>query len=133
MIKISNNQKNKLFKLTLKFSGYFTVFLIALFLITLIYNSFLSLSTLSLPFLFSSKWEPNAGNFGAAPFIIGTLLTSLLALLISIPFSYIAPQSFVETNIKGTLNICQAAKENQISRLIHTSTSEVYGTACCIK
>jgi len=52
-----------------------------------------------------------------------------LAALISIPFSYIAPQSFVETNIKGTLNICQAAKENQISRLIHTSTSEVYGTA----
>ena len=87
MIKISNKQKNKLFKSTLKFSGYFTVFLIALFLITLIYNSFLSLSTLSLPFLFSSKWEPNAGSFGAAPFIIGTLLTSLLALLISIPFS----------------------------------------------
>ena len=52
-----------------------------------------------------------------------------LAALIAIPFSYLAPDSYVETNIKGTLNICQAAKENEISRLIHTSTSEVYGTA----
>jgi NAD dependent epimerase/dehydratase len=52
-----------------------------------------------------------------------------LAALIAIPFSYIAPNSYVETNIKGTLNICQASKENGISRLIHTSTSEVYGTA----
>jgi NAD dependent epimerase/dehydratase len=52
-----------------------------------------------------------------------------LAALIAIPFSYIVPHSYVETNIKGTLNICQAAKENEISKLIHTSTSEVYGTA----
>jgi len=52
-----------------------------------------------------------------------------LAALIAIPFSYVAPDSYVETNIKGTLNICQAAKENGIERLIHTSTSEVYGTA----
>ena len=52
-----------------------------------------------------------------------------LAALIAIPFSYVAPDSYIETNIKGTLNICQAAKENGISRLIHTSTSEVYGTA----
>jgi len=52
-----------------------------------------------------------------------------LAALIAIPYSYLAPDSYIETNIKGTLNICQAAKENGISRLIHTSTSEVYGTA----
>ena len=52
-----------------------------------------------------------------------------LAALIAIPFSYVAPDSYIETNVKGTLNICQAAKENGISRLIHTSTSEVYGTA----
>ena len=52
-----------------------------------------------------------------------------LGALIAIPFSYLAPDSYVETNIQGTLNICQAAKENGISRLIHTSTSEVYGTA----
>ena len=52
-----------------------------------------------------------------------------LAALIAIPYSYVAPDSYLETNIKGTLNICQAAKENGNLRLIHTSTSEVYGTA----
>jgi NAD dependent epimerase/dehydratase len=52
-----------------------------------------------------------------------------LAALIAIPYSYAAPDSYVDTNIKGTLNICQAAKENGNIRVIHTSTSEVYGTA----
>lgn len=52
-----------------------------------------------------------------------------LAALIAIPYSYIAPDSYIETNVKGTLNICQAAKEAGGIRLIHTSTSEVYGTA----
>jgi len=52
-----------------------------------------------------------------------------LAALIAIPYSYVAPDSYVDTNIKGTLNICQAARENNIKRVIHTSTSEVYGTA----
>jgi len=52
-----------------------------------------------------------------------------LAALIAIPYSYVAPNSYVDTNINGTLNICQAAKENGSIRIIHTSTSEVYGTA----
>ena len=52
-----------------------------------------------------------------------------LAALIAIPYSYVAPDSYVDTNIKGTLNICQAAKENNVKRVIVTSTSEVYGTA----
>ena len=52
-----------------------------------------------------------------------------LAALIAIPYSYVAPASYVDTNIKGTLNICQAAKDNGNIRVIHTSTSEVYGTA----
>ena len=52
-----------------------------------------------------------------------------LAALIAIPYSYKSPDSFIETNIKGTLNICQAALENGCSKIIHTSTSEVYGTA----
>jgi len=52
-----------------------------------------------------------------------------LAALIGIPYSYIAPDNYVETNIKGTLNICQAALSNKCERVIHTSTSEVYGTA----
>jgi NAD dependent epimerase/dehydratase len=52
-----------------------------------------------------------------------------LAALIAIPYSYIAPDSYIDTNIKGTLNICQAAKESGGIRVIHTSTSEVYGNA----
>ncbi|MBD8349080.1 NAD-dependent 4,6-dehydratase LegB [Dysgonomonas sp. HGC4] len=52
-----------------------------------------------------------------------------LAALIAIPYSYVAPDSYVDTNVKGTLNICQAAKENNVKRILVTSTSEVYGTA----
>tara|TARA_B100000795_G_scaffold265703_1_gene247879 strand:- start:560 stop:1537 length:978 start_codon:yes stop_codon:yes gene_type:complete len=52
-----------------------------------------------------------------------------LAALIAIPFSYDAPDSYLDTNAKGTLNICQAARENGSIRVINTSTSEVYGTA----
>ncbi len=52
-----------------------------------------------------------------------------LAALIAIPYSYAAPDSYVETNIRGTLNICQAARDAACTRVIHTSTSEVYGTA----
>lgn len=52
-----------------------------------------------------------------------------LAALIAIPYSYVAPDSYIDTNIKGTLNICQAAKDNNVSKTIITSTSEVYGTA----
>lgn len=52
-----------------------------------------------------------------------------LAALIAIPYSYHSPDTYVDTNVKGTLNILQAAREHEISRLIHTSTSEVYGTA----
>jgi NAD dependent epimerase/dehydratase len=52
-----------------------------------------------------------------------------LAALIAIPYSYVAPDSYVQTNITGTLNVMQAAREHGVSRVIHTSTSEVYGTA----
>ncbi len=52
-----------------------------------------------------------------------------LAALIAIPFSYHSPDTYVDTNIKGTLNVLQAARELGIKRIIHTSTSEVYGTA----
>lgn len=52
-----------------------------------------------------------------------------LAALIGIPFSYHSPDSYVDTNIKGTLNIVQAARDLGIGRVVHTSTSEVYGTA----
>jgi NAD dependent epimerase/dehydratase len=52
-----------------------------------------------------------------------------LAALIAIPFSYHSPDSYIDTNVKGTLNIVQAAKDLNIERVLITSTSEVYGTA----
>tara|TARA_S200000501_G_C20864122_1_gene761169 strand:+ start:2681 stop:3682 length:1002 start_codon:yes stop_codon:yes gene_type:complete len=52
-----------------------------------------------------------------------------LAALIAIPYSYVAPSSYIDTNIHGTLNVVQAARELSTKRVIHTSTSETYGTA----
>lgn len=52
-----------------------------------------------------------------------------LAALIAIPYSYVAPSSYVDTNIAGTLNVMQACLKNGVNRVVHTSTSEVYGTA----
>src|SRR5258707_483385 len=52
-----------------------------------------------------------------------------LAALIAIPYSYLAAQSYVETNVSGTLNVLEAARQHGTERIVHTSTSEVYGTA----
>ena len=52
-----------------------------------------------------------------------------LAALIGIPYSYHSPDTYVDTNVKGTLNVLQAATEQGVRRVVHTSTSEVYGTA----
>ncbi len=52
-----------------------------------------------------------------------------LAALIAIPYSYVAPASYVETNVRGTLNVMEAARRGGVSRVVHTSTSECYGTA----
>jgi UDP-glucose 4-epimerase len=51
-----------------------------------------------------------------------------LAALIAIPYSYVAPESFVDTNVRGTMNVLDAARRHGVRRVIHTSTSEVYGT-----
>ncbi len=52
-----------------------------------------------------------------------------LAALIAIPYSYHSPDTYIDTNVKGTLNVLQAARQLGVKRIIHTSTSEVYGTA----
>lgn len=52
-----------------------------------------------------------------------------LAALIAIPYSYVAPQSYVDVNVKGTLNVLEACRRHETPRLLHTSTSETYGTA----
>ena len=55
-----------------------------------------------------------------------------LAALIAIPYSYHSPANYVETNVSGTLNVVQAAREHGVARVVHTSTSEVYGTALTV-
>jgi NAD dependent epimerase/dehydratase len=67
--------------------------------------------------------------YGVRKAVQGTQKVFHLAALIAIPYSYHSPDMYVDTNIKGTLNILQAARDYNIERVIHTSTSEVYGTA----
>ncbi len=61
--------------------------------------------------------------------ITGNEIIFHLAALIGIPYSYIAPESYIATNIRGTLNVMQASLDAGVDRVVHTSTSEVYGTA----
>lgn len=67
--------------------------------------------------------------FAVRKAVMGCSIVFHLASLIAIPYSYRAPASYVETNVKGTLNVLQACLESDVERLIHTSTSETYGTA----
>ena len=69
--------------------------------------------------------DPN----GVKEAMTGTAAVFHLAALIAIPFSYHSPDTYVDTNSKGTLNILQAAREQDLERVLVTSTSEVYGTA----
>ena len=79
------------------------------------------------------KFEVFAGDIrdpnGVRMAMKGCDIVLHLAALIAIPYSYHSPDTYVDTNIKGTLNVLQAARELGVSRVVHTSTSEVYGTA----
>ena len=74
-----------------------------------------------------------AGNIEDSDFVLrameGQDIVLHLAALIAIPYSYVAPRSYVRTNVEGTLNVLEAARRLGTERVIHTSTSEVYGTA----
>jgi NAD dependent epimerase/dehydratase len=67
--------------------------------------------------------------FGVARAVAGREFVFHLAALIGIPYSYVAPKSYVDTNVVGTLNVLEASRANSIERVVHTSTSETYGTA----
>lgn len=75
-----------------------------------------------------------AGNIEDSHFVSrqvkGKDIVFHLAALIAIPFSYVAPLSYARTNIEGTLNVLESARNHGIGRVVHTSTSETYGTAC---
>lgn len=81
----------------------------------------------------AGKFEIFAGDVrdphGVREAMKGCNVVLHLAALIAIPFSYHSPDSYVDTNIRGTLNVLQAARDLSVSRVIHTSTSEVYGSA----
>jgi len=98
------------------------------------YNSFNSWGWLdTLPKAVLDDIEVFAGDIrdpnGVEVAMRGCDLVFHLAALIAIPFSYHSPDSYVDTNIRGTLNILQAARKHDVSRVLVTSTSEVYGTA----
>ena len=79
--------KDNIFRAMYYVSAIILILLVLAIFITLIMHSFLSIKTFGIKFIFSKTWDPVAGEFGALPFLVGTILTSFLALLISIPFS----------------------------------------------
>lgn len=98
------------------------------------YNSFNSRGWLDhLPKTEADKIDFFAGDIrdpnGVRTAMKGCDVVFHLAALIAIPFSYHSPDSYIDTNVKGTLNVLQAAKDLGVQRLLVTSTSEVYGTA----
>lgn len=99
-----------------------------------LYNSFNSWGWLdSAPSDIRNELDVFAGDIrdphGVRTAMVGCDAVLHLAALIAIPYSYHSPDTYVDTNIKGTLNVLQAARDMNVSRVIHTSTSEVYGTA----
>ncbi|MDE5902655.1 MAG: NAD-dependent 4,6-dehydratase LegB [Muribaculaceae bacterium] len=95
------------------------------------YNSFNNwgwLEQVSHPSLEVVTGDVRDPNF-CREFVKGADTVFHLAALIAIPYSYVAPDSYIDTNVKGTLNICQACRDAGVERLLVTSTSEVYGTA----
>ena len=98
------------------------------------YNSFNSCGWLdALPKEVKSNIEIHSGDIrdpnGVRTAVNGTDIVFHLAALIGIPFSYHSPDSYIDTNIKGTLNVLQSCRDYELEKVIITSTSEVYGTA----
>jgi NAD dependent epimerase/dehydratase len=98
------------------------------------YNSFGTRGWLDhLPGKAASAMEIRSGDIRDPGFVRESMkdcdVVFHLAALIAIPYSYQAPESYVDTNVNGTLNVLQAARDLGTARIIHTSTSEVYGTA----
>jgi NAD dependent epimerase/dehydratase len=98
------------------------------------YNSASSIGNLAfLPVDVLSQVTIMAGNIEDSDFVFRAIenqdIVLHLAALIAIPYSYVAPRSYVRANVEGTLNVLEAARRLQTPRVVHTSTSEVYGTA----
>ena len=99
-----------------------------------LYNSFNSWGWLdTLPADIRQELDVFTGDirdpYGVKKAVSGCDAVLHLAALIAIPYSYHSPDTYVDTNVKGTLNVLQAVRELGVSKMVHTSTSEVYGTA----
>ena len=99
-----------------------------------LYNSFNNWGWLeTLPKTELAKVEVFTGNiceaYNVRQAMDGIDVVFHLAALIAIPYSYYSPESYVSTNVMGTLNVLQAARDQKVSKFVHTSTSETYGTA----
>ncbi|QHT63439.1 SDR family NAD(P)-dependent oxidoreductase [Paenibacillus lycopersici] len=99
-----------------------------------LYNSFNSWGWLDeAPEDVRGHFEVFAGDirdpYGVAAAMKGCDAVLHLAALIAIPYSYHSPDTYIDTNMKGTLNVLQAARQLEVGKVVHTSTSEVYGTA----
>jgi NAD dependent epimerase/dehydratase len=98
------------------------------------YNAASSVGNLAfLPMELRDRLTIAAGNIEDSEFVFrameGKGIVLHLAALIAIPYSYLAPRSYVRSNVEGTLNVLEAARRLGTRRVVHTSTSEVYGTA----
>lgn len=98
------------------------------------YNSASSIGNLNfLPAPLRARLTVLPGNIEDSDFVYSAVqghdIVFHLAALIAIPYSYVAPRSYVRANIEGTLNVLEAARRHGTRRVVHTSTSEVYGTA----
>lgn len=98
------------------------------------YNSLRSIGNLNFLTVEQRKnlnffWGDITDSISVHKAVAGCDVVFHLAALIGIPYSYMAPESYVSTNVFGTLNVLQACLEKKVTKLVHTSTSEVYGTA----
>ena len=97
-------RSDKIFRYVLLASAYLLLVIVCGFFITAIYNSYPAFFKFGFKYISGKTWNPVSGEFGALPFIVGTLMTSLIALLISFPFSIIIALFLGEYFKKGVLN-----------------------------
>ncbi|MCX8095343.1 MAG: phosphate ABC transporter permease subunit PstC [Caldisericia bacterium] len=107
---------DRVFKIVLFLGGILMIFLLSAIFLSLIFSSIPSLKEFGLKFLFTKEWDPVNLKFGAVPFIIGTLLTSFISLLITIPFS-----------LSISIYLSEILKNKAISKLIQTLIELIAG------
>lgn len=109
-------RKDKAFRLLLILSGFFMIVILSSMFLSLVFSSLPSIKEFGINFLFSKAWDPVNNRFGALPFIIGTLLTSVISLLISIPFS-----------LSISIFLSEILKNKTISKIFQTFVELIAG------